>query len=84
MLFLLPEYHYDVRQPMVEGSPWAPLARRIVVLLLVLPYPASAAFWRYSKMLRLILGILTIAPFFRGMLALRAWRYTDNHHSDAV
>ncbi len=23
MLFLLPEYHYDVHQPMVEGSLWA-------------------------------------------------------------
>ncbi len=26
MLFLLPEYHYDVHQPMVEGSLWASFA----------------------------------------------------------
>jgi phosphatidate cytidylyltransferase len=35
----------------------------------------SAAFWRNSKVLRLIFGILTIVPFFWGMLALRAWHY---------
>lgn len=72
MLFLLPEYHYDVHQPMVEGSLWASFAWWIVALLLVLSYPASAAFWRHSKVLRLIFGILTIVPFFWGMLALRA------------
>lgn len=63
MLFLLPEYHYDVHQPMVEGSLWASFAWWIVALLLVLSYPASAAFWRHSKVLRLIFGILTIVPF---------------------
>ncbi|MDR8444591.1 phosphatidate cytidylyltransferase, partial [Acinetobacter baumannii] len=81
MLFLLPEYHYDVHQPMVEGSLWASFAWWIVALLLVLSYPASAAFWRHSKVLRLIFGILTIVPFFWGMLALRAWHYADNHYS---
>lgn len=84
MLFLLPEYHYDVHQPMVEGSLWASFARWIVALLLVLSYPASAAFWRHSKVLRLIFGILTIVPFFWGMLALRAWHYADNHYSGAL
>lgn len=82
--FLLPEYHYDVHQPMVEGSLWASFARWIVALLLVLSYPASAAFWRHSKVLRLIFGILTIVPFFWGMLALRAWHYADNHYSGAL
>ena len=84
MLFLLPEYHYDVHQPMVEGSLWASFAWWIVALLLVLSYPASAAFWRHSKVLRLIFGILTIVPFFWGMLALRAWHYADNHYSGAL
>lgn len=84
MLFLLPEYHYDVHQPMVEGSLWASFAWWIVALLLVLSYPASAAFWRHSKVLRLIFGILTIVPFFWGMLALRARHYADNHYSGAL
>ena len=71
-------------QPMVEGSLWASFAWWIVALLLVLSYPASAAFWRHSKVLRLIFGILTIVPFFWGMLALRAWHYADNHYSGAL
>ncbi|MDP1368989.1 phosphatidate cytidylyltransferase, partial [Klebsiella pneumoniae] len=36
MLFLLPEYHYDFHQPMVEGSLWSSFAWWIVALLLVL------------------------------------------------
>ncbi len=31
--------------------------------------PGVGAFWRHSKVLRLIFGILTIVPFFWGMLA---------------
>ncbi len=68
---------------MVEGSLWASFARWIVALLLVLSYPASAAFWRHSKVLRLIFGILTIVPFFWGMLAARR-HYADNHYSGAL
>ena len=84
MLFLMPEYHYDVHQPLVEGALWASLGWWVVALLLVLTYPASAAFWRNSKTLRLIFGVLTIVPFFWGMLALRAWHYTDDHYSGAL
>ncbi|VFS67273.1 Phosphatidate cytidylyltransferase [Raoultella planticola] len=47
----MPEYHYDVHQPLVEGSLWASFGWWIVALLLVLSYPASAAFWRNSKVL---------------------------------
>ena len=36
MLFLMPEYHYDVHQPLVEGSLWASFGWWIVALLLVL------------------------------------------------
>ncbi len=72
MLFLLPEYHHNIRQPLVEMSLWASLGWWVVALLLVLFYPGSAAIWRNSKTLRLIFGLLTIVPFFWGMLALRA------------
>lgn len=70
MLFTIPEYHHNVHQPLVEGSLWASLGWWIAALLLVLFYPASAALWRHSKALRLLFGILTIVPFFWGMLAL--------------
>ena len=55
--FLLPEYHRNIHQPLVEISPWASLGWWIVALLLVLFYPGSAAIWRRnSKTLRLILA----------------------------
>ncbi len=66
MLFLLPEYHRNIHQPLVEISLWASLGWWIVALLLVLFYPGSAAIWRNSKTLRLIFGVLTIVPFFWG------------------
>lgn len=84
MLFLLPEYHHNIRQPLVEMSLWASLGWWVVALLLVLFYPGSATIWRNSKTLRLIFGLLTIVPFFWGMLALRAWHYDENHYSGAI
>lgn len=82
--FLLPEYHRNIHQPLVEISLWASLGWWIVALLLVLFYPGSAAIWRNSKTLRIIFGVLTIVPFFWGMLALRARHYDENHYSGAI
>lgn len=84
MLLLLPQYHNNIHQPLVELSLWASLAWWVGALLLVLSYPASAALWRNSRVLRLVFGILTIVPFFWGMLALRAWHYNDNHYDGAL
>ncbi len=39
MLFMLPEYHRNIHQPLVEISLWASLGWWIVALLLVLFYP---------------------------------------------
>lgn len=84
MLFSLPEYHHNLHQPVVEWSLWASLVWWGVALFLVLFYPSSAATWRHSKTLRLIFGLLTIVPFFWGMVVLRAWHYDDNHYSGAI
>lgn len=84
MLYTLPEYHHDVHQPLVAGSLWISLAWWIAALVLVLFYPGSATIWRNSKVLRLIFGLLTIVPFFWGMVALRAWHYDENHYSGAI
>lgn len=54
----------------IAGSWW------IAALVLVLFYPGSAAIWRNSKVLRLIFGLLTIVPFFWGMVALRTGTMT--------
>lgn len=84
MLFFLPIYQAPVNVPLVEGTLWASLGWWVVALLLVLFYPNSAAFWRHSKALRLVFGLLTIVPFFWGMVALRAWHYDANHYSGAL
>ncbi|MBB3321590.1 MULTISPECIES: phosphatidate cytidylyltransferase [Atlantibacter] len=84
MLFTLPEYHYGVDIAVVEGALWLSLFWWLAALLLVLFYPASAAFWRNSKALRLAFGLMTIVPFFWGMVALRGWHYDANHYYGAI
>ncbi|MGE9553481.1 phosphatidate cytidylyltransferase [Erwinia amylovora] len=83
MMFTLPAYQHSVHLPQVAGSLWAALCWWIVALVLVLFYPASASLWRASKTLRLIFGVLTIVPFFWGMLALRQYHYQADHFAGA-
>lgn len=83
MMLTVPAYHHSVHLPQVSGSLWASLIWWIVALLLVLFYPASAALWRHSKTLRLLFGVLTIIPFFWGMIALRQYGYDENHATGA-
>ena len=83
MMFTLPAYQHSVHLPQVAGSLWAALCWWIVALVLVLFYPASASLWHASKTLRLIFGVLTIVPFFWGMLALRQYHYQADHFAGA-
>lgn len=83
MLFTLPAYQHSVHLPQVGGPLWASLGWWIVVLALVLFYPNSATFWRHSRAIRLIFGLLTIVPFFWGMLALRQYHYQEDHFAGA-
>ncbi|WP_075182130.1 phosphatidate cytidylyltransferase [Pantoea sp. 1.19] len=79
MLFTLPAYQNDVHTPRIGGALWAALGWWLMALALVLSYPRSAAFWRGSSLLKLLFGLLTIVPFFWGMLALRQYHYQDDH-----
>lgn len=83
MLITLPAYQHLVQLPQVSGALWLALGWWIAALLLVLFYPGSAALWRTSKPLRLIFGLLTIVPFFWGMLALRQYHYEADHFAGA-
>jgi phosphatidate cytidylyltransferase len=83
MQFTLPPYQHDVHLPQVATSLWASLVWWVVALLLVLSYPASAAFWRHSRPLRLLFGLLTLVPFFWGMMALRQYHYETDHFAGA-
>ncbi len=55
------------------------LAWWLVALILVLYYPRSAILWSKFRLLRLALGLLTIFPFFCGMLVIRQHHYDINH-----
>jgi phosphatidate cytidylyltransferase len=57
--------------PIVDAFLLASLGWWCLALLMVLFYPASAQFWHKSYFLRLIFGVLTLVPFFWGMLVLR-------------
>jgi len=83
MMLSLPAYRKSVYLPQVSGALWAALGWWIAAFFLVIFYPKSAAFWRNSRILRLAFGLLTIVPFFWGMVALRQYGYEENHHAGA-
>lgn len=74
----------DAHLPVVEISLWTSLGWWIAALLLVLSYPASARLWHHSKVLRLVFGLLTIVPFFWGMVVMRSWYYETQQFAGAI
>ncbi len=74
---------HDAQLPAISLWLWTSLAWWLAALVLVLFYPASASLWRQSRFLRLAFGILTIVPFFWGMLALRYYHYELDHFAGA-
>ncbi|WP_145495117.1 phosphatidate cytidylyltransferase [Yersinia massiliensis] len=80
MLLSLPAYQHSAHLPQVSVPLWLSMGWWLAALLLVLTYPRSAAFWRDSRLSRIVFGILTIVPFFWGMVALRQYGY-DQHHN---
>ncbi|CAJ0991376.1 Phosphatidate cytidylyltransferase [Pantoea sp. Nvir] len=78
MLFTL---HFDQRDiHLMKVAPLIWLAWWVVALCLVLSYPKSASLWRHSRSLRLCFGMLTLTPFFWGMIALRQYCYNRDHY----
>ncbi|ATA20870.1 phosphatidate cytidylyltransferase [Gibbsiella quercinecans] len=83
MVLSIPAYQHSVHLLQIGGSLWLSLAWWLAALLLVLFYPGSAGVWRNSRSLRLVFGLLTIVPFFWGMLALRQYDYAQNPFTGA-
>lgn len=83
MLLSLSAYQHSAHLPQVSVPLWLSMGWWIAALMLVLTYPRSAVFWRDSRLLRIIFGILTIVPFFWGMVALRQYGYEQNHNIGA-
>ncbi|CUX96923.1 phosphatidate cytidylyltransferase [Candidatus Doolittlea endobia] len=83
MLLIVPAYRPFVTVWQVQYTLWVALVWWLSALPLILSYPRSAVIWRKSRLLRLVFGILTIVPFFWGMLALRQHNYDINHFAGA-
>lgn len=83
MAFSLPAYQPLISLPAVSIALWSSLSWWTVALLFVLTYPSSARFWRQSRFLRLFFGLLTLMPFFWGMMVLRRYHYDGNHYAGA-
>lgn len=78
-MLTIPTYRPFVTVWHVKYALWSSLIWWSIALLLVLGYPGYSRLWRESRMLRLAFGILTIVPFFFGMVALRQYHYDVNH-----
>ncbi|UXI01841.1 phosphatidate cytidylyltransferase [Photobacterium sp. TY1-4] len=55
----------------------------LVASLLAITYPASATFWSKATSLKYLFGLLTLIPFFWGVLMLRAVNYAETPYHGA-
>uniref|UniRef100_UPI0026EB4C3F phosphatidate cytidylyltransferase n=1 Tax=Lonsdalea britannica TaxID=1082704 RepID=UPI0026EB4C3F len=83
MLLTMPAYQRSVHVVQIAASLWSSAAWWCLALVMVLSYPASALAWRHSRILRLVAGMLTIIPFFWGMVTLRQLGYEANSFTGA-
>ncbi len=72
---------FDINQfssePMILYGLWAGLIWWGIAIILVVTYPASAS-WGKSVVIRLLFGVLTIIPFYCGMMVLRTVGYQSD------
>ncbi|MGL4602013.1 MAG: phosphatidate cytidylyltransferase [Plesiomonas sp.] len=68
-----------VRSALVIAPVWWLLA-----LGMVLCYPASARWWHNAKRLKVLFGLLTLVPFFWGLIVLRMYAYSVDSTFGAV
>nr|WP_306803835.1 phosphatidate cytidylyltransferase [Providencia sp. PROV129] len=75
--FSIPDITVLSNAPMILYGLWAGLVWWVVAIILVVTYPASAS-WGKSVIIRLLFGVLTIIPFYCGMMALRTVGYQND------
>ena len=56
----------------------------LLALGLVLGYPSSAKWWHNAKRLKVLFGLLTLVPFFWGLIVLRMYSYSVDSSFGAV
>lgn len=79
IMLILPLYFHAANFPLVGGLLWLSLPWWLATLILIVFYPNSARIWRNSHLIRLLFGLMSLASFFWGMLALRQFEYENNH-----
>lgn len=77
MQFSISDINQFSTEPMVLYGLWAGLIWWGIAIILVVTYPASAA-WGNSVIIRLLFGVLTIIPFYCGMMVLRTVGYQSD------
>ncbi|WP_118987386.1 phosphatidate cytidylyltransferase [Photorhabdus sp. CRCIA-P01] len=81
--YTLPDFTDLIGQSQITFILWGGMIWWIVATLLVVTYPSSAAIWKSSTLLRLLFGVLTLVPFYCGMMVLRTQGYDDNSYYGA-
>ncbi|EPL6456073.1 MULTISPECIES: phosphatidate cytidylyltransferase [Providencia] len=77
MQFSIPDITSLSNAPIILYGLWAGLVWWVAAIVLVVTYPASAS-WGKSVIIRLLFGVLTIIPFYCGMMALRTVGYQND------
>ena len=83
MQLSLPNFDHLLDTPMIKNGLWAGLIWWVAAILLVVSYPNSANMWKNSVFIKLLFGILTIVPFYCGMMALRMLGYSTDTYTGA-
>ncbi|MGJ8582303.1 MAG: phosphatidate cytidylyltransferase [Psychromonas sp.] len=74
-LFFMPAEHIWVEQVL---NPYISLGLSVaavwwcIALLMVISYPVSASLWKSSRVIKAVFGLLTLVPFFWGLVVLRS------------
>ena len=77
MQFSISDINQFSSEPMILYGLWAGLIWWGIAIILVVTYPASAS-WGKSVVIRLLFGVLTIIPFYCGMMVLRTVGYQSD------
>ncbi|HGM9947254.1 TPA: phosphatidate cytidylyltransferase [Providencia rettgeri] len=77
MQFSISNINQFSSEPMVLYGLWAGLIWWVIAIILVVTYPVSAS-WGKSAIIRLLFGVLTIIPFYCGMMVLRTVGYQSD------
>jgi len=74
-LFLIPSEHIWIEQvlnPYISSGLVVAAVWWCVALLMVIGYPGSAKRWKSSRATKALFGLLTLVPFFWGLVVLRS------------